>query len=135
MKRYGLLLFAALVAVSAVSCRKDAPEIPNPNEDVMSATYADVFKAFWHGMNNSYVFWDIDPTDWDAVYDEYVPKFEALDTMGTVRTGTLRTYYSALAADLVDHHLAIQILNPRPAESDDRVALIQPGYNEVLKRD
>lgn len=135
MKRYGLLLFAALVAVSAVSCRKDAPEIPNPNEDVMSATYADVFKAFWHGMNNSYVFWDIDPTDWDAVYDEYLPKFEALDTMGTVRTGTLRTYYSALAADLVDHHLAIQILNPRPAESDDRVALIQPGYNEVLKRD
>lgn len=62
MKRikYMLLLLAAVLASS---CRDDAPELMNPNDALMFNTPSNTFNAFWHAMNNSYVFWDIDPTD------------------------------------------------------------------------
>ena len=77
MKR--IYIFALLLSLAAAlpSCRKDAPELTNPNEFQLTRTPSQVFKVFWHGMNNSYGFWDIDPTDWDRVYDEYLPLFEA----------------------------------------------------------
>ena len=82
MKHIYHTLFVALMLVSgAVSCRRQAPELTNPNDlRVNTESPSQVFLAFWQGMNNSYGFWDIDPTDWDAVYDHYLPIFERLDT-------------------------------------------------------
>jgi hypothetical protein len=37
-----------------------------------------IFKNFWSAMNHNYVYWDRDPTDWDAIYDIYKPKFDLL---------------------------------------------------------
>lgn len=79
MKRIYILVLLLSLAAALPSCRKDAPELMNPGEAQLLRTPSQVFKAFWHGMNNSYGFWDIDPTDWDRVYDEYLPLFEALD--------------------------------------------------------
>ena len=58
--KYILLLFVALLTSA---CRDEAPELMNPNERQLLNTPSQVFESFWHGMNNSYVFWDIDPTD------------------------------------------------------------------------
>ncbi|XOD69675.1 MAG: hypothetical protein ACMUEM_03590 [Flavobacteriales bacterium AspAUS03] len=38
--------------------------------------YEDLFKYVWEGLNRNYVFWDIDLTDWDAVYRKYPPQFQ-----------------------------------------------------------
>ena len=75
MKHIYHTLFVALMLISgAVSCRRQAPELTNPNDlRVNTESPSQVFLAFWQGMNNSYGFWDIDPTDWDAVYDHYLP--------------------------------------------------------------
>ena len=80
--RYLFKLFVG-VAVWGVtlffsSCRDDAPELLNPQEYDINNNES-LFLAFWHGMNNSYVYWDVDPTDWDAMYDQYLPVFQDLD--------------------------------------------------------
>lgn len=77
------VILIASLALSVISCRKDSPIVMNP-EDVSYFTGtesypSEIFKNFWNAMNTSYVFWDIDPTDWDAIYTQYAPKFEELD--------------------------------------------------------
>ena len=91
--KYMLLLFVALLTSA---CRDEAPELMNPNERQLLNTPSQVFESFWHGMNNSYVFWDIDPTDWDKVYDDYLPRFRELDKLETVKTETLQELYDEM---------------------------------------
>ena len=60
----------------------------------------------------NYVFWDIDPTDWDAVYDEYRPRFEALKDYGFVNkdiNDSAARMMGELTKDLVDGHLSITV--------------------------
>ena len=125
-----LLLFAALLP----ACRKDAPELMNPNERQLCRTTSQVFEAFWHGMNNSYAFWDIDPTDWDRVYDEYLPRFRALDDLETLDNETLLALYTEVCKDLIDHHLNITILNLDAPDPKENKISINPGNNEVKTR-
>ncbi|MDD4012101.1 MAG: S41 family peptidase [Sphaerochaetaceae bacterium] len=41
-------------------------------------TWKGVFEGFWNGMNNNYVFWEIDSPEgqWDEIYKKYAPRFE-----------------------------------------------------------
>lgn len=135
MKRYKLTLLL-LVAVLASACRKDAPELMNPNDRKLLNTPSQVFETFWHAMNNNYVFWDIDPTDWDKVYDDYLPRFRKLDALETVKTETLRELYTEICENLIDHHYALQLSNPKaPQEDETNYIWIQPGADEVAARD
>lgn len=126
-----LLLFAALLP----ACRKDAPELMNPNERQLCRTTSQVFEAFWHGMNSSYAFWDIDPTDWDRVYDEYLPRFRALDDLETLDNETLLALYTEACRDLIDHHLAITVTNIDAPDPKSNTIVLQPGMNEAMTRD
>ena len=45
------------------------------------------FDAIWHGINQNYVFWEADPTDWDAVYSQYP---SALRGAGQAGSGSYR---------------------------------------------
>jgi hypothetical protein len=67
-------------------------------------------------MNRNYLFWDVDPTDWDAVYDEYKPKFDALGVFPPTRvgtpefqdaTGTAYGYFTEMTKNLVDGHFSL----------------------------
>lgn len=134
MKSIKYLLLTVVLLASA--CRKDAPELTNPNEGTLLNTPSQVFETFWHAMNNSYVFWDIDPTDWDKVYEDYLPRFRALDALETVETSTLQQLFSEICSDLVDHHFTLEITNPKaPLDEENRTIWAQPGDDEVSRRD
>lgn len=137
MKRIYIFALLLFLAAALPSCRKDAPELMNPGETELSQTPSQVFKAFWHGMNNSYGFWDIDPTDWDRVYDEYLPLFEALDGADPETEeeaaelfGTMQTLYTQICGKLIDHHLSITFY----PESEYEFA-VSPGYLDISARD
>lgn len=134
MKSIKYLLLSAVMLASA--CRKDAPELTNPNERKLLNTPSQVFETFWHAMNDSYVFWDIDPTDWDKVYDDFLPRFRELDALETIETATLQTIYTEICSNLIDHHFVLNIANLRAPEDEEDITLwVQPGFDEVCKRD
>lgn len=132
-----IVLLAVGITLSSVSCRREAPDLTNPNEmRVNTGSPSQVFLAFWQGMNNSYGFWDIDPTDWDAVYDHYLPIFERLDTeLATLptteaRMARLQELYTEMCATLIDHHLTLTFY-----PETDSAFRISPGVLEAKSRD
>lgn len=70
-----ILAFAAALA-ACISCRRGTTLIYDPEDpfykDAMFRTLEGQWKYIWQAMDNSYVFWDIDDTDWDALYDRNI---------------------------------------------------------------
>lgn len=134
MKSIKYLLLSVVLLASA--CRKDAPELMNPNESRMTSTPSQVFETFWRAMNNTYVFWDIDPTDWDKIHDDYLPRFRELDALETVETEKLQELYTEICENLVDHHFSLAIINDKaPEDAETRQITVQPGIDEAMSRD
>ena len=90
------------------------------------------FKSFWSGMNHYYLYWDIDPTNWDQVYDEYQPKFEALGVMDygapdmETATGVATGYIKEMTKNLSDGHFGIFLSGETSA--------FQPAFDRVRDR-
>ncbi len=82
-----LLAFLSL----AVSCNFNTPK-PPVSYVKDNGTWKGVFEGYWAGMNNNYLFWNLDsPSDeWDTVYDRYVEKFEALGSVDYSDTANTR---------------------------------------------
>ena len=140
MKRYVILTIAATMFFAA--CRKEADYIPYTGENSKLAynTYTEQFQYLWKCMSTGYVFWDVDTVNWDAAYDRYLPRFEALDQKykdsGYVRTAELNELYLGLVGKMRDHHMTFMVrnLHPAPGDTDPRV-IIRPGLLEVKSRD
>ncbi|TWF45154.1 tricorn protease-like protein [Chitinophaga polysaccharea] len=106
MKYLDKYILIILVLLTGVSCRKEMPEINDP-QNTIAANFNEVFDAFWNGMNNNYIFWDIDTVNWDNVYKQYKPLFAKLNLNDSndVRKGY--TYFKQMTAGLVDSHYNI----------------------------
>jgi hypothetical protein len=106
MKRYYvyLLVFSFLLTLS---CRKDFPEVDDPAKNNHTADFKTVFESFWNGMNNNYIFWDSDPTDWDEVYKHYQPLFANLNIKKKEDIQTAYLYFKEMTSTLIDCHFAI----------------------------
>lgn len=113
-------------------------QMQNPRTDENIYNWFRVFESLWSGMNYNYVFWDIDPTDWDAVYDEYRPRFEALKDYGFVDkdiNDSAARMLGELTKDLVDGHLSITVHISETdttyyfSPNEDRVKA-RPGYTD-----
>ena len=127
-------MFAAVLA----GCRQKGDIYIDPNDPMnMSYTSYEVqFEIFWRGMNNYYVFWSEDTTDWDATYYRMQPKFKALDeafeASGTPADSlTFTTLYQEATHGLLDHHMAIMLRDVHT----DKPYLFEPGKDEVLQRE
>lgn len=109
-------LLVALAAVFALAgCRDDMPRMQNPRTDVNISNWAEAFESFWSGMNYNYVFWSIDPTDWDAVYEEYKPKFDALagaEFDDPEVNDEAFAMIEEMTSGLIDGHYAVQFYMP-----------------------
>lgn len=130
-----------LLAILASSCRKEADYIPYPGENSKLAysNYTEQFQYLWKVMSTGYVFWDVDTVDWDAAYERYLPRFQALDQKyldsGYVRIAELEKLYLGLVGKMRDHHMTFAVNNPHPAPGDATSRLIvRPGLLEVLSR-
>lgn len=140
MKRTIIIL--AMAALVLGGCRKQADFHPYIGEtgDLAYHNYSTQFEYLWKCISTGYVFWDVDDTDWDAVYSEYMPRFEALDAKHLagqeVKVDELKNLYTGAMGGLRDHHMNIRIKNLFPAASDTMHEFyVSPGVLETETRD
>lgn len=127
------ILFISLAMVLLASCRKEAIEFTNPNNRYKTCkTYTQQFEAVWQGMNQGYMFWDVDTVDWDARYEKYLPIFEEFDTNPSkVSLRDWRDAWEGLFAGMMDHHMTVYVYNPKFWSG----WTVSPGSSEVVQRD
>lgn len=117
------------MVMGLVSCQKELPDLEQPEQYIVGS-FSEEFEAFWNGMNNNYVFWDVDPTDWDAVYTKYKPLFARLNINKDEDIRKAYTYYREMTANLVDSHYTLIPSNNALLDS----ATINPAYKRIQKR-
>ena len=128
LKNTVFILGLFLIAIITNSCDDDnMVSIVEPrrytNDDVKS--YADLFKVFWSVMDQRYSsFYEqsrMDGMNWDTVYNEYYPKFSALQTFGraTDDRGQIDTdrnkaiqYFKNIVNPIIDRHFFVKINMP-----------------------
>ncbi|HVI46904.1 MAG TPA: S41 family peptidase [Chitinophaga sp.] len=128
LKKY-IIALVALSAVIISSCRKEIPQLNRP-EDYVAANFNEVFDAYWTGMNNNYVFWDIDTTDWDRVYKTYKPLFAKLNLYDEKDVRKSYTYFKEMTAGLVDSHYDLSF---RDQDLMNDSGSISPAFERKVK--
>jgi hypothetical protein len=136
MKRLWMYIVPMLAVSLMGACREDETELNMPDNLLNYQTPSGQFEAIWQSMLTSYVMWDIDSTDWGAVYEKYMPEFEALDEQEYVATDDLQMLYVEAFKNIRDHHLNLKVQNlwMGPDETS-RGFYIVPGWGEVASRD
>ena len=104
MKQY-LSCFLVFLVLLTFSCRKEFPKVNDPANDNSATNFKSSFEQFWNGINNNYIFWDTDPTDWDEVYKHYHPLFTQLDIEKETDVKTAHLYFKEMTSTLIDCHL------------------------------
>lgn len=134
-KFMSVFTIATLLAL-LTACRDEADDVLQPGVLPAGKSLTEQFDAIWHGINQNYVFWEADPTDWDAVYSKYRPRFVELDKDDTVPTADLQKLYDEICGSLIDHHMAVLLRNVKAVpEETEQLVLVQPGNMEVMKRE
>lgn len=123
---FKILLITLLAAGMFSSCRKDLAQT-NIATSYPGSNFNDIFESFWNGMNNNYVFWSIDTTNWDRVYTTYKPLFAKLNLLDSADNITAANYFQQMTAGLVDSHYDLTLLT---LGSD-----ISPAYNRKIAID
>ncbi|QJB34940.1 hypothetical protein HF324_27855 [Chitinophaga oryzae] len=118
-----ILPLLMIILLMTAACRKDLPQLNEP-QDYVSANFNEVFDAFWTGMNNNYVFWDIDTVDWDRVHRTYKPLFAQLNINDSNDVRKAYTYFKQMTAGLVDSHYNIDFADTWLADSNS----VNPAY-------
>lgn len=132
MKKTFLLI--SLTALLFASCRKEPLELTNPNNRFKTCkTYVQQFEAVWQGMDQGYMFWEVDTVDWDARYAKFLPIFQKFDAagIGNVNLREYRDAWENLFAGMIDHHMSVHVYNPYIGG----LWTVSPGSQEVYARD
>ena len=124
MRNKLFLPLALLLMLTATSCRQESDAIYSYGQNdylrFMEADtcYAGEFKLFWNAMNQNYPLWDYEREfgfDWDAAYDEFLPRFEALDERRENGEEITDEEYQSLIEDLVrplhESHMMVEFKN------------------------
>lgn len=135
-----------ITAISAIlialisSCREGYDPFMYYGETMKLAydTYAGQFDFIWRNISTGYVFWDIDPTSWDEVYDEYMPKFTELDNQvaqgRTIPDSVLLDIYKSAMGQMTDHHMTVRVRNLHPDAGDAGNIQVRPGIIAMENR-
>lgn len=86
-------------------------KVANPKD------FSEIFDAFWIDMNQNYLYWDIDTTDWNATYTKYRPYFEELDLNSQKDVKRSVGYFKQMTSGLIDGHFNIHFLNDAITDS------------------
>lgn len=128
MRKALLIAAAALMLLSG--CR---PGVTEPDAGEAPATWADLFDAWWSGMNANYVFWSLDsPGDeWDKVYDETMPRMEGYGGIGESYCSDMAALrdFSDIVKTLHDGHYVLRITNGQGLSGEFR-----PVYYRVMQK-
>ena len=130
MKRYTVLsisLFSFFVLLLS-SCRKDIANVEDA-QSYVGDSFSDVFESYWNGMNNNYVFWSIDTTNWDAMYTRYKPLFSGLDINKTADQQKAASYFRAMSSGLIDSHYNLSFTSSTNVADSS----VDPAYDRKVK--
>ena len=114
------ILGAGLLMLTFGSCHEQSDTLMNyAYNDMLSFgdaenSYAGKFKVLWNGLNQNYALWDYEKAqglDWDAVYDKYLPQFEALDNEKEVTDKQLEDLTKEVVCPLHDGHMIVKLKN------------------------
>jgi carboxyl-terminal processing protease len=101
MKRVLFFLMGIYFAGTLASCKKD---IPTPISDAAPTSFTQVFTEYWNQMNANYVYWDIDTTNWDSMYTNYLPVFSGLNINSNADLKRSVGYFRQMTDGLIDSH-------------------------------
>lgn len=127
------ILLALFFVLGLVSCRKEMPDMQNPRNELV-CNWDQLFESYWNGMNYNYVFWDIDTTDWDKMYEVYKPKFEGIAKEGFNNkevNDKAFEWLKEMSSTLIDYHFNIAVdFDP----TDNDYYSFKPSEENVQKR-
>ncbi len=103
MKR--ILPIILLIALAFISCTANAV---NPS-DIDTSTWEGLFKVYWNVMNEDYVHFSRNDISWDAMYDEYLPKFQELNYDNANDSLKAFKYFKEMAKDITDNHYSLTV--------------------------
>ncbi len=104
MKKILTVITILLSILVLVSCTND---VSDPMDDKVDS-WEDMFRQYWETMSLEYVhFSEEEGLDWDKVYEEYLPKFQALNYEKTEDTMTAFSLFKEIAWQLHDYHYAL----------------------------
>ena len=129
--RYYKFILVLVLGLSLFACREEDPLVLSPDNRTDFSSWSEVFESYWDGMNYSYVFWDVDPIDWDEVYREYKPRFEGLEFNNAEDSATVKGLFEEIAGGLLDHHYCLTLYDA----NGDEWFMVSPGRLEIEKRD
>jgi hypothetical protein len=119
------IIGAGLLILTFGSCREQSDTLMNYSRNDQLAfaeaenSYAGKFKVLWNALNQNYALWDYEAAhglDWDAVYDMYLPKFEALDQQKEVTDDQLEELIEEVVCPLHEGHMAVKVKNHKTGE-------------------
>jgi len=132
---------ALLLGLALTACHQDSDVLTSyNNQDALAfneaeKSFAGKFRIAWNGLNQYYPVWDYEAqqgVDWDAIYNEYLPQFAALDerdaTENPVTNDELKALMKGFLSQLHDGHFIMDMKNHhsgqyvRYSPSDDLVA-------------
>ena len=134
-----LTLGALLLMMTAWSCREESDALMgyDQNEELVfgdaRTSFAAKFEVLWNGMSQYYAIWDYEKelgVDWDAIYDEYLPQFQALDQKSAVTDDELVALMQKMFDPLHDGHLQFLVTNHTTGSTVECI----PGMDRVNKR-
>lgn len=96
-----------LIVMISICCKKQSPINLTENPD----NFSKIFSQFWEKMNNQYVYWDRDNTNWNTIYSEYKPLFDNLTNSYSDKIKAV-SYFRMLTANLIDGHFNITFQDP-----------------------
>ena len=144
MKHKLFILGALLLLLTVTSCRQESDALYNyRHNDALrfeeaNKSYAGEFKLFWHAMNQNYPLWDYEREfgfDWDAAYDEFLPRFETLDQRRENDEEITDQEYKSLLEDLVrpfhDSHMMAIFKN----HATDNDIVVEPYLQRIYDRE
>ena len=106
------LAFTLIILALLCSCRPQPAELDRGT--VEEPIWSNLFDAYWKKMNTNYIFWLLDSPDdeWERIYDEYMPRFKALDgIIGESKESTdlAFSYFFEISKELSDLHYSLYI--------------------------
>ena len=120
-----------------IGCRKESDNVLSyAFNDSMAFSKAErsfvgKFDIIWHGLNTNYALWDFEKengVDWDAIYDEFRPRFAELDEKGeSVTDDEVEGLLEDFLAPLHDGHLEVYLTNHITGKTVD----VCPGESRV----
>lgn len=122
------------LAISLTACRDEVEDLLQPGT-LPGETLTSQFEQIWNGINQNYVFWEIDPVDWDVVYTQYKPKIEELDKQEVVKTADLMKLYEEAFGKLIDQHMVIKGVNVKAAPDDEQIWYVIPRLLAAANRE